>query len=267
VFGIPLVAGRGFDEHDDAAATPVAIINETTAKRYFANRTAIGGYVTIGKRSMQVIGVSRDTKYHELSESPSPYIYMPLLQSMAGGAVGSPTLVVRVTGSAEQSSRSIVDAARSANPAVPVFDASTMTQRLRMVLAPQLVGAWLLGAFGVLALVVAAIGIYGVVAYAVSQRTREIGIRMALGARAHSVLGLVVRGNVAFVAVGIPIGIALGLLLARGMARFLYGIRPTDPLTFAATSLTILIVGALAAFVPARRAVRIDPLIALRSDD
>jgi ABC-type antimicrobial peptide transport system permease subunit len=142
-----------------------------------------------------------------------------------------------------------------------------MTQRLRAVLAPQLVGAWLLGAFGVLALIVAAIGIYGVVAYAVSQRTREIGIRMALGARAASVLGLVIRGNVAFVAVGIPIGIALGLMLARAMARFLYGIRPTDPLTFAAMSLTILVVGVLAALVPARRAVRIDPLIALRSDD
>jgi ABC-type antimicrobial peptide transport system permease subunit len=243
----------------------VAIINETAAKRYFAGRSAIGGYVTMGKRSMQIVGVSRDTKNHELSETPSPYIYMPLLQ-LSENAVGALTLVVRVK-DGFRSTRSIVDAARSANPAVPIFDVATMSQRLHFVLAPQLVGAWLLGSFGVLALIVAAIGIYGVVAYAVSQRTREIGIRMALGARAASVLGLVVRGNVAFVAVGIPIGIALGLMLARAMARFLYGLRPTDPLTFAVTSFTILAVGALAAFVPARRAVRIDPLIALRSDD
>ncbi len=267
VFGIGLVAGRGFDDRDDNNAPLVTIINETAANRYFANRSAVGGYVTLGKRSMQIIGVSRDTKYHELSESPAPYVYLPLLQMGDKSAVGSPTLVVRVADDAARSMRTIADAARLANPAVPVFDISTMTQRLRAVLAPQLVGAWLLGAFGVLALIVAAIGIYGVVAYAVSQRTREIGIRMALGARASSVLGLVVRGNVAFVAVGIPIGIALGLMLARAMARFLYGIRPTDPLTFAAMSLTILVVGVLAALVPARRAVRIDPLIALRSDD
>jgi len=266
VFGIPLVAGRGFDERDVDGSPLVAIINETAAKRYFAGRSAIGGYVTMGKRSMQIVGVSRDTKNHELSETPSPYIYMPLLQ-LSESAVGAPTLVVRVKDDGFRSTRSIVDAARSANPAVPIFDVATMSQRLHFVLAPQLVGAWLLGAFGVLALIVAAIGIYGVVAYAVSQRTREIGIRMALGARAASVLGLVVRGNVAFVAVGIPIGIALGLILARAMARFLYGLRPTDPLTFAVTSFTILAVGALAAFVPARRAVRIDPLIALRSDD
>ena len=267
VFGIQLVAGRGFDERDDNNAPLVTIINETAANRYFANRSAVGGYVTLGKRSMRIIGVSRDTKYHELSESPSPYVYLPLLQLAGKSAVGAPTLVVRVADDAARSTRAIADAARSANPAVPVFDVATMTQRLRAVLAPQFVGAWLLGAFGVLALIVAAVGIYGVVAYAVSQRTREIGIRMALGARAASVLGLVVRGNVAFVAVGIPIGIALGLMLARGMARFLYGIRPTDPLTFAAMSVTILVVGVLAAFVPARRAVRIDPLIALRSDD
>jgi predicted permease len=266
VFGIPLVAGRGFDERDVDGSPLVAIINETAAKRYFAGRSAIGAYVTMGNRSMQVVGVSRDTKNHELSEAPSPYVYMPLLQ-LSGNGVGAPTLVVRVQADGFRSTRSIVDAARSANTAVPVFDVATMTQRLRSVLAPQLVGAGLLGAFGVLALIVAAIGIYGVVAYAVSQRTREIGIRMALGARSASVLGLVVRGNVAFVAVGIPIGIALGLMLARAMARFLYGIRPTDPLTVAVTSFTILVVGALAAFVPARRAVRIDPLIALRSDD
>ena len=184
---------------------------------------------------MQIIGVSRDTKYHELSESPAPYIYLPLLQMAGKSAVGAPTLVVRVADDAARSTRAIADAAHLANPAVPVFGVATMTQRLRAVLAPQLVGAWLLGAFGVLALIVAAIGIYGVVAYAVSQRTREIGIRMALGARRERARPRRPRQR------GIrrrrdTDRIALGLMLARAMARFLYGIRPTDPLTFAAMS-------------------------------
>src|SRR4029079_5165950 len=167
---------------------------------------------------------------------------------------------------AARSTRAIADAARLANPAVPVFDVSTMTQRLRAVLAPQLVGAWLLGVFGVLALIVAAVGIYGVVAYAVSQRTREIGIRMALGARRSSVLALIVRGNASFIALGIPIGIALGLLLARAMKAFLFGVHAADPLTFIGLSLVMIVVGLAASLFPARRATRIDPLIALRAD-
>ena len=138
-----------------------------------------------------------------------------------------------------QAMHSIIEAARSANPAVPVFGAATMSERLRAVLAPQLVGAWLLGVFGVLALTLAAVGIYGIVAFAVSQRTREIGIRMALGAQSNSVLGLVMRGNIGFVALGIPIGLAIGVGLARAMARFLYGVGATDVLTFVGTSFVI----------------------------
>jgi predicted permease len=265
IMGIPMIAGRGFEASDNESRPPVAIINETAAKQYFAGRSAVGAFVTLSGVTFQIIGVSRDAKYHDLTESPSPYVYFALLQMKA--AVGSPTLVARVSGVASRLVRPIATAAREANPAVPVFGESTMTQRLDAILAPQLIGAWLLGAFGVLALIVAAIGIYGIVAYAVSQRTREIGIRMALGARATSVLGLVIRGEAGFVALGIPLGLGLAVFLARAMARFLFGVGTTDPTTFAGMSVVMLGVGLLASLIPARRATRIDPLIALRGDD
>ena len=266
VVGIPMVAGRGFDDRDDDAHPPVVIINETAAKRYFAGRSAVDGYVSLGKKTFRIIGVARDTKYHELNESPRPYVYLAMLQMSGAGVIASPTLVARVDGDAARLLQPIVEAARGTDPAVPIYAAATMSQRLRGILAPQLAGAWLLGAFGALALIVASVGIYGIVAYAVSQRTREIGIRMALGARRSSVLGLLVRGNVAFVALGIPMGLAAGLLLARAMKSFLFGVGAADPVTFVAASLVITIVGLAASAIPARRATRIDPLIALRAD-
>ena len=265
IMGIPMIAGRGFDASDDDSHPPVAIISETAAEKYFSGRSAVGAYITLSGRTFQIVGVARDMKYHELTESPSPYIYFALLQMTSG--VGSPTLVARVDGTASRLVRPIASAAREANPAVPVFGESTMTQRLDAILAPQLVGAWLLGAFGVLALIVAAIGIYGIVAYAVSQRTREIGIRMALGAGATSVLGLVVRGEAAFIALGIPLGLGLAVVLARAMRRFLFGVGTMDPLTFAGMSIAMLGVGMAASLIPASRATRIDPLIALRGDE
>jgi predicted permease len=265
IMGIPMVAGRGFDERDNAGRAPVVIINETAAKRYFAGRSAIDAYLTIDGTAFQIVGVARDAKYHELTESPSPYMYLPLLQGKGGA--GSPTLVVRVAGDASRAIQSVAAAVRYVNPVVPVFGETTMEQRLRVILAPQLVGAWLLGAFGALALIVASVGIYGIVAYAVSQRTREIGVRMALGARAGSVLALVVRSEAAFIALGLPIGVVLSLLLGRAIGRFLFGVGTADPLTFAGMSLVMVVVGLVASLVPARRATQVDPLIALRGDE
>ena len=163
--------------------------------------------------------------------------------------------------------RPSVEAVRSANRGVPVFGETTLTTHLRFVLAPQVAGTWLLGVFSALALVVAAVGIYGVVAYAVSRRTREIGIRMALGAGGQSVLRLVMGRNLAFIAGGIALGMVLAVVLARAMTGFLYGVGATDALTFATTAVLMILVGGLAAYFPARRAVRIDPLVALRTED
>jgi predicted permease len=266
VMGIPLIAGRDFTERDVAGSEPVVVINETLAKRYFAGRDPIGGVITISNVPGRVVGVVRDAKYHSLNESPRPYIWVPMLQ-LPPGSIGVPTLFARTTTDPAALVREITATTRSANRAVPVFDARTMTEQLRLALAPQVAGAWLLGVFSALALVVAAVGIYGVVAYAVSRRTREIGIRMALGARTPNVLRLVMGRNLAFVGIGIPIGIAAALLLARAMSDFLYGVGTADALAFGGTVVLMAVVALIASWIPAQRAVRIDPLVALRTDD
>ncbi len=266
IMSIPLLAGRDFNERDNGNATPAIIINETAAQHYFAGRDPLGAHVTIRGATWTVVGVARDSRYHELNEPARPYAWFPLLQVAFHGAVGAPMMVVRTPGDPEAVLQPVIAAVRSADPAVPLAHAGTMSDRVRAILAPQLAGAWLLGVFSALALVVTAVGIYGVVAYAVSRRTREIGIRMALGARAPSVVRLVVRSNLGFVALGLPIGITLAVALARGMTRFLFGIGPTDGVTLAGTSAFMLLVALTASYIPARRAVRIDPLQALRTD-
>jgi putative ABC transport system permease protein len=266
LMGIPVLQGRGFDDRDVVGALPVVVVNETLAKRYFAARNPLGAQIEINGAARTIIGVAHDTKYHELGESPRPYTYFPIMQVAGGPTVGAPTLVVRTTGDAAALLTSVVAAARRADPAVPVYGAMTMTDRLRSALAPQLAGASLFAAFSTLALVVAAVGVYGVVAFGVSQRTREIGIRIALGARAGPVLRLVLARTLWFVTLGLPFGIALSVAVGRASARFLYGVSATDTVTLAGTSLLMLGVAALAAYLPARRAVRVDPLLALRTD-
>ena len=266
VMGIPIINGRGFDDRDVTGSEPAVVVNETIAKRYFPGRDPVGGTIMMRNIPFRIIGVARDVKYHSLNETPRPYAYFSLRQAPARMA-GSPTLIVRTASDPSAMLRPIVEAVRSANRGVPVFGATTLSNHLRFVLAPQVAGTWLLGMFSALALVVAAVGIYGVVAYAVSRRTREIGIRMALGARGQSVLRLVMGRNLAFIAGGIVIGMVLAVVLARAMTGFLYGVGATDAVTFATTAVLMVAIGLLASWVPARRAVRIDPLVALRSED
>jgi predicted permease len=264
VLGIPIVSGRGFNERD-GTGDRVVIINETTARKYFAGRSAIGSYMEMMDGTWQIIGVVRDAKYHALNEDPRPYMYLPLMR-FAGSRVGAPNLIVRTSGSPSTMLPVVVNTARAVDPVVPVFGETTMANQLRATLAPQLAGAWLLGAFAALALVVAAVGIYGIVAYTVSHRTRELGIRMALGAAKGGVVRLVVGSSLGFVALGIPIGLLLAAPMAKAMTEFLFGVESTDAVTFLGMSLVMLVVGCIASYIPARRIVRIDPLIALRTD-
>lgn len=265
--GIRLLAGRGFDERDTRDAPPVTIVNETLAKRYYAGRTPVGTYLELGDVHLLVVGVSSDAKYHDLSEEPRPYAYRALMQAPNNGGAGAPTLIVRTGGTAAPLLQSVLAIVRAIEPAVPVYDATTLGDRLRLMLAPQRAGAWLLGIFSLLALVVAAVGIYGIVAFSVSQRTREIGVRMALGASRGNVVRLVVRRSVFFVSIGVPIGLALAIFMGRAMAGFLYGIGSMDPPTLLGTSVLMLAVGIAASWLPARRAVRIDPQAALRAEN
>ena len=176
------------------------------------------------------------------------------------------TFLVRTEGDVEPVLGSLRTALRMASPEVPVVTLASYADQFDAVLAPQRIAASLLGFFGLLALAVASVGVYGVVAYSLSQRTREIGIRMALGARSASVLGMVMRENLRRVAVGVAIGIAISFAATRVIASLLYGVSATDPLTFITTALLLIAVAAIAALLPARRATRIDPLSALRVD-
>jgi predicted permease len=264
LLGIPIVAGRSFEAGDRPGAAPVVIINETLASRYFAGRDAVGRTITFDGVAMTVVGVARDSKYHELDEPPQPYVYYPFSQQVANTITAGAALIVRARGDAEALLPMIGTALRTAGPDVPVSGLMTVEDRVASILAPQRLGVALLGAFGALALVVAAVGIYGVVAFGVSQRTREIGVRLALGARAADVTRQIVRGNLNQVTAGLAAGVLLALASGRVMASFLYGVSPRDVLTFAAATATMLAVAVAACVVPASRAARADPVRALR---
>jgi ABC-type antimicrobial peptide transport system permease subunit len=207
-----------------------------------------------------VIGVARTGKYRTLGEEPRPFYYLPLWQAFEGQV----SLHARVSGDPTSMLRGVRDAIRGVDATVPVHDVKTMNDHLRVALLPARIAGTLLGAFGVLALLLATVGIYGVMAYSVAQRTREIGIRRALGAERANLLRLILGEGMRLAAVGFAIGLALAAALTRFASSLLYGVTPTDPITFAG-SLGVLSAAALVACVmPALRALRVDPVSALR---
>ncbi|MBL8167858.1 MAG: ABC transporter permease [Acidobacteria bacterium] len=262
--GVPLVHGRLFDDRDKKGQPETVIINEAFAERFWPNQDPLGQRMQRGKSGVwrTVIGVIRDTKQFSLEKEPPIGVYYPAEQIIPR----SMYLVIRTTNAPEQSSSAILKEIQTVDPELPAFDVKTMEQRLRGSLARRRFAMVLLGAFAGIALLLAVIGIYGVMTYWVNQRTNEIGIRMALGAQPANIRQLVLRQAALLVTLGIVFGVAGAIALTRVMANQLFGISATDSVTFGLLSLLLAAIALLASWLPARRAAKVDPMIALRHE-
>jgi predicted permease len=261
----PLIRGRDFAETDRQGAPGVVVLNETLAARLWPGEDALGKRVSVSGPAgpfLQVVGIVRDGKYRSLAEPPHSYIYQPLLQSYDP----SMTLVVRTKGEPQSVAAAVREQIRALEPNLPIAEMKTLRDQLDLSLFPSRLAAWTLGGFGVLALLLAAIGIYGVVNYSVTQRTREIGVRMALGATATDVLRLVLGEGFFVIGGGLVLGLLLAAVATRVIASFLYEVGTTDPLTFAGVPLLLALIALGAAAIPTVRATKVDPLVALRDE-
>jgi macrolide transport system ATP-binding/permease protein len=255
--------GRDFTERDNKDDSRVAIVNETFARRFLPARDAIGHRFNFSgpdKPYWEVIGVAADGKYNSLGEDPKAAFYRPLLRDYSRNA----TLVARTTGNSQSALAALRSELQRLDPTLPLYNVQTLSEHMRVPLFPFRMAATVLGGFGVLAIVLAAIGIYGVMSYVVAGRTREIGVRIALGAARRDVLLLIIRQGMTLAVIGLGIGFLIALGVAQLLAKILFGVSPVDPLTFAGVSLLLGLVAALACYIPARKATKVDPLLALR---
>jgi len=263
--GLRLLRGRVFDDHDTADSRPVAIVSESLAKQAFGDADPLGKRFFLSnsdKRCPEIVGIVADTKHYGLEDSALAQLYEPFAQSPGSFC----DLVLRTAGPQPLSAAGIAAAIHAIDPSLPVQGFASMETRLGRSVAGQRFAALLFAVFSSIALVLAAIGIYGVVSYAVGQRTPEIGIRMALGARRETILRLVLAQGSRLVALGLALGVGGAVLLTRLLSSLLFGVSPHDPATYAALVAVLGLVGALACWLPARRATRVDPLVALRSE-
>jgi putative ABC transport system permease protein len=243
----------------------VAIVNRTLARSFWGGEDPVGKRIRFGPPSrpwVTVVGVATDVHREDLATAPKAELYLPFLQQPSPFGF----LAVRTQGDPAALTAAVRRQVRALDADLPVFDVSTLEQRLAASVAARRFGLLLLGAFAALALALAAVGLSGVIAYAVSERTREIGIRMALGADRGDVLSLVVGKGLAMAAAGVLIGLPVAFGLSRYLASALYGIAPSDPVTYLLIPVVLLTAALFAAYVPARRATRVDPVVALRAE-
>jgi len=260
--GTPVTAGREFEERDDSASVPSLIINQKFADRFWPGQSPLGKTVHTAGKDRTVIGVVPTGKYQRLGEDPAPFMWLAHNQHWNAGQV----IVVQLKGDPTAFIPTLRAEVRALDAELPVVDVKTMDEHLGIALLPARLAGTVLGIFGLLGLLLASVGVYGVMSYSVSQRTREIGIRMAVGAAQGDVIKLVMRQGLTLVLIGVIIGLAGALGASQLLKSVLYGGQMVDPLTFSAVPLLLIAVAALATWIPSRRAAALDPLVALRHE-
>jgi predicted permease len=258
---IPLLAGREFTEHDNADSRKVLIINQTMASRLWPGHDPIGQIALNGGEEWQVVGVVGDVRHSALDQKAGLEMYFPMAQQPDWGSMD---LVIRAKLPIESLVSSVRTGIRSVDPDLPNSDFQTLEHIIDQTVSPRRFVTLLLGGFSLLALVLASLGIYGVISYSVNQRTNEIGIRIALGAQASSVLKLIIAQGARLALVGLALGLTSAFVLTRVLSSLLFGVGSTDPLTFAGIAVLLTAVALAACYVPARRATKVDPMVALR---
>jgi predicted permease len=264
--GTPLLRGRDFSEADTADSLPVAIVNATMEKKYWPGQSALGEHVGPGSTRfplLTIVGVVADVKHTSLREQSAPEMYVLYTQKQWPSMLNM-RVALRTKTDPASVTQSVREAIRAVDPDLPLAKVATLTTLVSDSLSQPRFAMLLLASFGLLALLLASIGMYGVISYSVMQRTQEIGIRIALGAERHNVLGMVLRQGARLALIGIGVGLVGAFAATRAIGGFLYGIEATDPLTFVAVSLLLIAIGLLACYLPARRATRVDPIVALR---
>jgi len=260
--GIPLISGREFTPADDENAPRVAIVNQTMVARYWLGQNPIGQRLQVKGNWVQVVGLVKDSKYYSLEEPPRPFFYVPLRQYFEI----EPDIHIRTTQPLQTIQSALLREVRALDPNLALYEMITLQEQVNRSTSEQLVAVTLVALFGGLALLLASIGLYGVMSYTVSQSTRELGLRMALGAGPANLLRLVLSRGLLLTATGLIVGIALALLLTRLLGNLLFHVSPRDPLAFGAAFLVMTLASTAACFLPAWRATRTDPMRALRAE-
>jgi putative ABC transport system permease protein len=264
---IPMLQGRVFTDADDQNTQFVAIVNQAMAKKYWPGQDPIGRHFKLGAEpdhSITVVGVAKDSRYSGITGEIKPYFYVPLLQHFAANTLA--TLQVRTAAAPESMIPEVERVIQSMAPDLPVFDVKTMPEALNTLngLLIYQIGAVLAAALGILGLILALVGVYGVISFAASQKTHEIGVRMALGAQRWQIAQLIVKGMLAMVGAGLGVGLVVVVLMQRLLTGQFLVVSATDPLTYITVSALLAFVALLACYIPARRAMRVDPMVALR---
>jgi predicted permease len=265
--GIPIVVGRGLNPRDDENSQKVAILNESAARYYFGDDNPIGKRIGIGEASVgaiEIVGVARNSQYADLRGGITPMaVFVPYRQYNVNG-LGQMAFEVRTLGDPLSVTAAVRQTINSIDKGLPLFEVKTQQEQIDQSMAQEILFAKLSSLFGLLALILACVGLYGVISYGVARRTKEMGIRMALGAQRNNVVWLVLKESLLLIIIGIAIGLPAAFAATRLIASTLFGLGATDPATFAVVAMVLTVVAMLACYLPARRATKIDPMIALR---